>query len=131
LATRRDICKSDEHPGRHFTEFAKGVFPATGRRIGVVNGRAYRIEDSKEAKKRSDEASARNLAAYHESVEKRQSCITKREATQLRRDVTEMRLIFKEHWDVHKILKHQVETPGQNVAVIDQVIGRIQSRSLH
>lgn len=40
-----DICESDEHPGKHFTKYVDGIFPATGRRIGVVNGRAYRIED--------------------------------------------------------------------------------------
>ena len=39
-----ELAASDEDPGQHFTEHVDGVFPV-GRRIGVVNGHAYRIEE--------------------------------------------------------------------------------------
>jgi hypothetical protein len=59
---------------------------------------------------------------------KRQGCITKREATELIRSVREMRAVFNGHWDVHKVMKHQIETLGQNVAVIGQTVGVDQVR---
>jgi hypothetical protein len=62
---------------------------------------------------------------------KRSSSITKREATELRRDLDEIRLIFNKHWDVHKVMKHQIETLGQNVAVIGQAVGMDESHPLH
>jgi hypothetical protein len=62
---------------------------------------------------------------------RRSSSITKREATELRRDLDEMRVIFNEHWDVHKILKHQVESLGQNMAVIGEAVGMDRPHSLH
>lgn len=36
--------ETDEHPGHHFTEFVGGIFPV-GRRIGVADGCAFRIDD--------------------------------------------------------------------------------------
>lgn len=36
--------ETDENPGHHFTEHVDGVF-SVGRRIGVVNDYAYRIDD--------------------------------------------------------------------------------------
>jgi hypothetical protein len=38
-----DICQSDEHPGKHFTQYVEGIFPV-GRRIGVKNGRAFAMD---------------------------------------------------------------------------------------
>ena len=62
---------------------------------------------------------------------KRSSSITKREATELRRDIAEIKLVHTEHWEVHKIMKYQIETLGQNMAVIGEAVGMEQSRSLH
>ncbi len=37
--------ETDVSPGEHFTKDIDGVFSATGRRIGVAESRAYRIDD--------------------------------------------------------------------------------------
>jgi hypothetical protein len=62
---------------------------------------------------------------------KRHSSITKREATELRRDIAEIKLAHNEHWEVHKIIKYQIEKLGQNVAVTDGAVGMEQAHPLH
>jgi hypothetical protein len=37
--------ETDVSPGEHFIKDIDGVFPATGRRIGVADGRAYLIDN--------------------------------------------------------------------------------------
>jgi hypothetical protein len=48
-----DLAESeDKNLGSHFTHYdgLEEFFPKTGRRLGVANGQAYRIEDEQEEK---------------------------------------------------------------------------------
>jgi hypothetical protein len=62
---------------------------------------------------------------------KRQGCVTKREADRLIKSVAEMREVFDEHMEVHRIMKYQIETLGQNMTVIGEAVGMEQPRHLH
>jgi hypothetical protein len=54
---------------------------------------------------------------------KRQSSITKREATELRRDIAEIKMAHNEHWEVHRVIKYQIEGLAQDILLIGQHVG--------